>query len=115
MNHRTLILSAFWTLALPLCAAAQQAHAESATPAPASAKFAPAQMLQAGGKPIRTESPGYASPEVYDVDGDGHKDMVVGQFAGGKIKVYPGLGQGKFGAGKWLQADGKDVEVPGVW
>ncbi len=113
MNHRALILSAFWTLALPLCATAQHAQAESA-PA-AKAKFSAGQMILADGKPIRLESPGYASPSVYDINGDGKQDLVVGQFKGGKIMVYPGQGQGKFGAGKWLEADGETVSVPGVW
>ena len=72
-------------------------------------------MAEADGKPIRVESPGFASPSVFDVNGDGHNDLVVGQFNGGKIMVYTGQCQGKFGAGKWLQAAGKDAEVPGVW
>ncbi len=71
--------------------------------------------LKAGDKYIRTESPGYACPTWADVDGDGKKELVVGQFAKGKMKVYKHLGGLKFGEGKWLEADGKIAEVQGVW
>lgn len=113
MSSKTLIISAIWAMALPICASAQQAKAGSDTLK--TARFAEPQMIQAAGKPVRVESPGYAAPAVYDVDGDGNHDLVVGQFKDGKMMVYPGLGQGKFGVGKWLQADGKTAEVPGVW
>jgi hypothetical protein len=71
--------------------------------------------LKANGVPIKVESPGYAAPCWFDVDGDGKKDLVVGQFNKGKIKWYRNLGDGKFAEGKWLMADGEPAEVPGVW
>lgn len=71
--------------------------------------------LEGGGEPIRVESPGYAAPCLADLDGDGIKDLLVGQFRGGKIMVYRGEGAGKFAKGDWLQAGGKVAEVPGVW
>jgi hypothetical protein len=49
------------------------------------------------------------------VDVDGKKELFVGQFNQGKIKVYKNLGKGKFAEGVWLQAEGKVAEVPGVW
>ncbi len=77
--------------------------------------FAPPLMMQANGQPISTESPGYAAPCWADVDGDGKKDLLVGQFAGGKIQVFKNTGDNKLAAGQWLQADGKTAKVPGVW
>ena len=71
--------------------------------------------LQGGGEVVRVESPGYAAPCLADLDGDGTKDLLVGQFSKGKIKVYPGQGGMTFGEGKWLEAGGKVAEVPGVW
>ena len=78
-------------------------------------EFAPPVRLTAGGVAIRVESPGYAAPCLADVDGDGKMDLLVGQFNGGKIRVFKGLGGGKFARGVWLQAAGKTAEVPGVW
>ena len=78
-------------------------------------QFHPPVRVKAGGAPIRVEAPGYAAPCLADVDGDGKPDLLVGQFNGGKIQVFKGLGGGKFAKGTWLQADGKAAEVPGVW
>lgn len=71
--------------------------------------------LKGGDTALRVESPGYASPTLADVDGDGKKDLIVGQFANGKMQVFKNLGGTKFAAGTWLQAEGKVAEVPGVW
>ena len=79
------------------------------------ADFADPVRLKAGDKAIRVEAPGYAFPCWGDVDGDGKKELLVGQFRGGKIKVYKHLGDHKFAEGYWLQVDGKPAEVPGVW
>jgi hypothetical protein len=82
---------------------------------PRAIEFAPPVRLKAGGSPIRVEAPGYASPCLADVDGDGKMDLLVGQFKQGKIQFFKGLGDGKFATGAWLQAEGKPAEVPGVW
>jgi hypothetical protein len=71
--------------------------------------------LKAGEEYVRVESPGWACPCWHDVDRDGKKDLVVGQFKQGKMRVYRSLGDGKLAAGEWLQAGGKVAEVPGVW
>ncbi len=80
-----------------------------------SAEFHPPVRLQADGVPVRVESPGYAAPCWADIDGDGQKDLLVGQFSGGKIRVHKNLGDGKLAAARWLKADGATAEVPGVW
>jgi hypothetical protein len=79
------------------------------------AEFQPPVRLQAGGAPVRVDSPGYAAPCWADVDDDGKKDLLVGQFSGGKIRIYKNLGDGKLGAGEWLKTGGVVAEVPGVW
>jgi hypothetical protein len=79
------------------------------------ADFEPPVRLKAGDAAIRVESPGYAAPCWTDIDGDGKKDLLVGQFNKGKIRVFKHLGAEKFAPGNWLQAEGKVAEVPGVW
>jgi hypothetical protein len=71
--------------------------------------------LEADGQPVRVERPGYASPCWADIDSDGDKDLLVGQFNGGKIHVFKNEGDGKLAAGSWLEAEGAVAEVPGVW
>jgi hypothetical protein len=79
------------------------------------AGFQPPVRLKADGVPVRVEAPGFAAPCWADVDGDGKKDLLVGQFNGGKIRVYKNLGDGKLAPGDWLKADGAVAEIPGVW
>src|SRR5260221_13566601 len=78
------------------------------------AEFEPPVRLKADGVPVRVESPGYAAPCWADIDGDGKKDLLVGQFRGGKISVYKNLGDGKLAPAQWLKAEGAVAEVPGV-
>lgn len=78
-------------------------------------EFADPVRLEADGEPIKVEAPGYAAPCWADVDGDGHKDLLVGQFNGGKIQVYLNDGEGALSAGQWLQAEGEIAQVSGVW
>ncbi len=85
----------------------------------ADAKFEAPQKLTAGGKVVEVEQPGYAFPSLADMDGDGVPDLLVGQFNKGKIGVYKGTrskeGKLSFGERTWLQAEGADAEIPGVW
>jgi FG-GAP-like repeat len=79
-----------------------------------SAEFQPPMRLTAGGVPVRAQSPGYAAPCWADVDGDGKKDLLVGEYSGG-IRVYKNLGDGNLATAQWLMAEGAPAEVPGVW
>lgn len=79
------------------------------------AEFEPPVRLTAGGEPVRVETPGYACPCWADVDGDGIKDLVVGQFSGGKMRIYKGKGGTELAAGEWIKAGENVAEVPGVW
>jgi hypothetical protein len=78
-------------------------------------EFANPVRMQSEGHPVRVESPGYACPCWADIDRDGKKDLLVGQFSGGKIRVFKNRGDAKLDPGDWLKADGKVAEVPGVW
>lgn len=84
------------------------------TPQAAPLFHAPTRM-QAAGAAVKVEAPGFAAPCWHDLDGDGRHDLIVGQFADGKMRVYRGGERGALQQGTWLQAEGKDAVVPGVW
>jgi hypothetical protein len=83
----------------------------AADPLPALAD--PVQIM-ADGKPIAADI-GHLSPCVIDINHDGKKDLLVGQFSGGRLRVY--LNQGsdadpKFGGFSFLKAEGAEATVP---
>ena len=59
----------------------------AATVAVAGDDFLDPVRLQADGKPIDTEI-GHAAPFVADFDGDGVRDLLVGQFGGGILWIF---------------------------
>ena len=52
-------------------------------------------QVQADGKPLDIDEIGHAAPFFADIDGDGKRDLLVGQFGGGKLRVYPNQGTDK--------------------
>ena len=69
--------------------------------------------LTAAGEPIDVEI-GHLVPCVCDWNGDGKKDLLVGQFKSGAIRLY--LNQGTdtepvFGEFSFLQAGGKQIRL----
>ena len=70
--------------------------------------------LEAAGKPIDTDI-GHAAPFVCDFDGDGVKDLLVGQFGGGILWIYLNEGtnsQPKLTAGVKFKDGKEDGRVP---
>ena len=70
--------------------------------------------LEADGNPIDTEV-GHATAAYYDWDGDGKRDLLVGQFGGGRMKVYKNHGSDTapaFKALTWFEAAGEVVTTP---
>jgi hypothetical protein len=69
--------------------------------------------LQAEGKDIDVEI-GHLVPVVTDWNHDGKKDLLVGQFKNGAIRLYLNEGTDadpKFGMFSYLQAAGKDIRL----
>jgi hypothetical protein len=78
------------------------------------AEFQQGVKLEADGKPIDVEV-GHLVPWVADWNADGKKDLIVGQFAGGKVRLY--LNQGADTAPVFkdftcLQAGGREISLP---
>jgi hypothetical protein len=70
--------------------------------------------LEANGGPINVGYGGNASPFVVDWNGDGRKDILLGQFDGGKVRFYENIGEDTapaFGDFVYLQADGSDISL----
>ena len=77
-------------------------------------ELGPPFRVEANGKPIDVDI-GHAAPLAADFDGDGHFDLLVGQFGEGKLRIYRNLGDNhapKFGAFAYFKAGGADGKVP---
>ena len=70
-------------------------------------------MILAGGKPMNVTT-GHAAPFALDFDRDGKKDLIVGQFAEGKARVYLNVGTDaapEFDKWTFLQAGDADARI----
>ncbi len=77
-------------------------------------QFEPPIRLEAAGKPIDTDV-GHAAPFVCDFDGDGVKDLLVGQFGDGILWIFRNEGtnsQPKLAAGVKFKDGKEDGTVP---
>ncbi len=69
--------------------------------------------IQASGRNIDVGY--YGHPYTYDWDGDGKKDLIVGQFHYGNIRYYRNLGTNNnpsYGDSVLLQAGGSTITLP---
>ncbi len=61
------------------------------------------------------EHRGHTAPVYDDIDGDGVKELLVGQFGDGKIRLYKNHGTNanpEFKSFEWMQAGGSAMAVP---
>jgi hypothetical protein len=67
-----------------------------------------------GDQPVDVDV-GHPMPCVVDWDGDGKKDLLVGQFGDGKLRIYLNHGtdaKPQFSGFSYVQAGGKNARVP---
>ncbi|MFO7639553.1 MAG: hypothetical protein R6X14_09740 [bacterium] len=69
--------------------------------------------IEAGGVPIDLGY--YTAPLMFDWNGDGRKDMIVGQFSYGQIAFFENVGEDSapaFDSYEYLQASGQVIQLP---
>ena len=96
---------------LVICAAATVAYS---FPRPRLSALRAGVLILAGGQPINVDT-GHASPSMFDIDGDGKRDLLVGQFDKGKVRVYRNIGSDahpRFKDFRYLNAGGEPATVP---
>ena len=77
--------------------------------------LAPPVLVQASGRPIDVDFVGHAAPFLGDADGDGLKDLLVGQFDEGQLRIYRNVGtrtEPRFEKYRWFEAGGAIGTVP---
>ena len=71
--------------------------------------------IRAGGRPLDVERDGHSAPFAGDIDGDGVRDLLVGQYEQGRLRIYRNLGtnaEPRFETHAWLTAGGQMGRVP---
>src|SRR5262249_13397281 len=96
-----------WALALVLPAAPVLAGEPD--------KLLPPQQIQAGGQALDVQRQGHAAPFVGDFFEDGTLCLLVGQYDGGRLRIYRTAGTRagpRFESYTWFEAGGKIASVP---
>lgn len=79
------------------------------------AELLPPVRIEAAGQPIDTPKIGHSAPFVGDWDGDGVRDLLVGQFDGGVLWIFRNEGtdaQPRLAAGVKFKDGSEDGRVP---
>jgi hypothetical protein len=74
----------------------------------------PIQVIS-GGKPIDVERDGHAAPFFGDIDGDGRRDLLVGEYHEGRLRIYRNVGtdrEPRFDEYTWFKAGAELGRVP---
>lgn len=75
--------------------------------------FGAPSFIQASG--VNIDVGYYGAPCIVDWNGDGLKDLLLGQFDSGKIRFYPNTGTNQapiFTTFSFLQSSGVDITLP---
>jgi hypothetical protein len=83
-------------------------------PPPSLPRLAPPELVRDGDQPIVVAA-GHAAPQLVDLDGDGLRDLLVGQMEDGRLRIYRNRGSAtapRFAGFEWLEAEGERMSVP---
>ena len=128
MNKRTLCIPVA-ILTWPICADEMRFPRIVGANVPGAPQLEQPFLVMAGDQPVLTEKHGLAAPALWDWDGDGKRDLLVGEFEtnsgenfpmgadGSTMRVYRNVGTDanpKFAAGfQWARdTEGTIMEVP---
>jgi len=101
-------------LGLGFCLGPARAAPEGDAPPAAGDDLLPPVRIEAAGAPIDT-GVGHAAPLVADFDGDGVRDLLVGQFGDGILRIYRNRGTDaapELAAGFVFQGESPNGRVP---
>ena len=76
-------------------------------------RFGPQELVQSGG--VNIDVGYYGSPQMFDWNGDGKKDLVLGQYGSGKIRLYENVGEDSapvFNGYYFMAAGGAEITLP---
>lgn len=71
--------------------------------------------VMADGQPLDVGGIGYAAPFLGDFDGDGVRDLLVGEFSKGRLRIYRNSGTDsnpQFGTYEWFKDGAETGRVP---
>jgi hypothetical protein len=104
-----------WRACTLVAAVAFLGGADAPSGRPSDSVFEPPVRLEADGAAIDSGPQwAHSGPCLHDVDGDGRRDLVVGDFSG-LFRLYRNVGtdaKPRFTAAGKLQAAGQDAKVP---
>ena len=86
-----------------------------APPPAVSGELLPPVPVLVNGRPLDVEREGHAAPFVGDLDGDGKRHLLVGQFDDGRLRIYRNRGTNtrpRYDSFTWFEAGGKTGRVP---
>ena len=100
---------------LVFAAAASSTAAGEEKLLPGSRDLRPPVQIEAEGQPLDVQRDGHSAPFFADFDGDGLRDLLVGQYYEGRLRIYRNLGtsnQPRFATYNWFEAGGAAARVP---
>ncbi len=91
-------------------------HLLALAPPPAvSDELLPPVPVLVNGRPLDVERIGHAAPFFGDLDGDGKRHLLVGQFDDGRLRIYRNRGTNarpRFDTFTWFESGGQTGRVP---